>query len=118
MPWSLPNPIHTAPLHSSDKYRNYFSFNINVIQTDNGPEFSKYFHDCVERNNMRHRYIPPRSPNCNAHLERFNRTIQEEMPKKSLVLFKQGDVLTYLEHYNTKRLHMGIEYKTPSERLE
>lgn len=97
------------------KAKRYFSFKIKVIQTDNGPEFGVFFSDAVRRNKIKHRHIHVRSPNENGHLERFNRTIQEEMPKHKLVLLLPEDISTYLKHYNEKRMHMGINFKTPSQ---
>jgi transposase InsO family protein len=92
----------------------YFSFKIECIQTDNGPEFGKFFTDNCK---IKHRHNHPRSPNENGHLERFNRTLQEEIPKHNLCIFIPKDVSKYLEHYNTKRMHMGIKFKTPQEML-
>jgi transposase InsO family protein len=94
--------------------RKYFPFEIKIIQTDNGSEFGKYFTDHC---GVPHRHNHPHSPNENAHLERFNRTIQEEMPRHGLCLTLKNDVSEYLKHYNHERLHMGIEYKTPKEML-
>jgi transposase InsO family protein len=96
----------------------YFPFNIEVIQTDNGPEFGKYFSDFVRRINKRHRHIHPRSPNENGHLERFNRTIQEEVPRNNLSLFREEHLRKYIDFYNKERLHMGIDFKTPFEVLK
>jgi|SRR3989344_430211 len=95
------------------KTKKYFDFRIKVIQTDNGSEFGKFFSDFVSRNKIFHRHIHPRSPNENGHLERFNRTIQEEMPRHGLSLLTPEDIKTYLKHYNEKRMHMGIQYKKP-----
>lgn len=97
------------------KCTKYFPFKIENIQTDNGSEFGLYFTDFVIRNNMTHRHIHPRSPNENGHLERFNRTLQEEIPRHNLCIFKKEDISKYLTHYNTKRMHMGINFKTPKE---
>lgn len=94
--------------------RSYFPFEIRCIQTDNGSEFGKWFTDHC---NCVHRHNHPRSPNENGHLERFNRTIQEEMPRHNLCLTIPKDVSQYLRHYNHERLHMGINYKTPTEML-
>jgi transposase InsO family protein len=94
--------------------KKYFPFSIQCIQTDNGPEFGKYFTDNCK---TMHRHNHPRSPNENGHLERFNRTIQEEMPKHGLCISLKTDVSVYLEHYNQKRLHLGIKFKTPQEML-
>lgn len=95
--------------------REYFSFEIKCIQTDNGPEFGKFFSDNCK---TKHRHNHPHSPNENGHLERFNRTIQEEMPKHNLCIFLEDDVKEFLEHYNTKRMHMGINFKTPKQMLK
>lgn len=97
------------------KAQKYFDFRTKVIQTDNGPEFQKFFSDFLTRSKIMHRYIHPRSPNENGHIERFNRTIQEEMPKHELCILFPEDLRTYLKHYNEKRMHMGIEYKTPQQ---
>jgi putative transposase len=59
-------------------------------------------------------------PNDNAHIERFNRTIQEECPilrLKDLNLWQQ-EVPKYLHYYNHERPHMALEWDTPMERLE
>jgi len=93
----------------------YFPFDIQNIQTDNGPEFGLHFTDFVVRNKMTHRHIHPRSPNENGHLERFNRTIQEEMPTNNLCIFIEKDIEKYLKHYNNSRMHMGINFKTPKQ---
>ncbi len=92
-------------------------FGIRCIQTDNGPEFSQFFTDSAVRMGISHRHIHPRSPNENGHLERFNRTIQEEMPRYQLCMFRPKDIKKYLKLYNTKRPHMGIDFKTPSQMI-
>jgi transposase InsO family protein len=100
------------------KAQRYFPFQMKYIQTDNGPEFGLHFTDAVKRQCVLHRHIHPRSPNENGHLERFNRTIQEEMPTHNLCIFLPEDISTFLTHYNTKRMHMGINFKTPEEKLQ
>jgi transposase InsO family protein len=93
----------------------YFPFAIETIQTDNGPEFGKYFTDAVNRRGISHRHNHPRSPNENGYLERFNRTIQEEIGRHGLCIFIKKDIQTYLQHYNQERLYMGINFKTPAQ---
>jgi len=93
----------------------YFPFPIHTIQTDNGPEFGLHFTDYITRKQVGHRKIHPRSPNENGHLERFNRTIQEEIGRHGLCIFLPRDIRTYLKHYNTERMHMGIQFQTPAQ---
>lgn len=97
------------------KLLRYFPFDIQNIQTDNGSEFSFFFTNYVIRNKMTHRHIHPRSPNENGHLERFNRTIQEEIGRFGWCIFIPKDIEKYLNHYNHERLHMGINFKTPAQ---
>jgi len=85
-----------------------------MLQSDHGPEFSMWF---VEQMKKNHRYTRIGKPNDNAHIERFNRTIQEECLDKI-----PTDVDTIncalkncLQYYSNERLHMGIEFKTPSQ---
>jgi transposase InsO family protein len=91
-------------------------FPVRTVQTDNGSEFALSFTDAVTRAGAQHRHIHPRSPNENGHLERFNRTLQEEAPRQGLGLSKQG-ISKFLKHYNEKRLHLGLKFKTPLEML-
>ncbi|MBU0981279.1 integrase core domain-containing protein [Patescibacteria group bacterium] len=51
----------------------------------------------------------------NAHLERFNKTIQNEFLKKMPHNVNEINKFLpeYLEYYNAKRLHLGIDLKTP-----
>ena len=92
-------------------------FPCRAVQTDNGPEFGLFFSDAVRRTGALHRHIHPHSPNENGHLERFNRTLQEEPLVMGLGLSSNG-IEKYLTHYNEKRLHLGLKFKTPREMLK
>lgn len=86
------------------------------LQSDHGSEFSTHF---TERAGVAHRHSRVRMPNDNAHLERFNRTIQEEcldrIPRD--VEYINQELPAYLHYYNTRRLHFGLNLKTPTEFL-
>lgn len=92
-------------------------FDIRTLQSDHGPEFSKWFTTQVEHDGMTHRHSRVRQPNDNAHLERFNRTIQDECLSKlsRTVQSYQRGIVEYLAYYNTERPHMGLAFKTPTE---
>ena len=92
------------------------TFSFDMIQTDHGPEFGKWF---VERVSKSHRYTRIGKPNDNSHIERFNRTVQEESldkVKREVPLINEA-LKKYLEYYNTERLHMGISFRTPIQLL-
>lgn len=89
-------------------------FNFLHLQSDHGPEFSTHF---TERSGVAHRHSRVRMPNDNAHIERFNRTIQEEcldsLPKNVRIINRA--LKQYLDYYNNRRLHFGINLKTPAQ---
>jgi len=91
-------------------------FEFKCIQTDHGQEFSTYF---TENSKIKHRHIRVRRPNDNGHLERFNRTLQEECikyPARNIKEINQW-IKSYLPYYNNERLHMGINFQTPAQKL-
>ena len=96
------------------------TFKFEVVQTDHGSEFSTWFTNALKRINSIHRHSRVRQSNDNAHIERFNRTIQEEcldhIPHN--IPAYQEAIKEYLPYYNTERLHMGINYQTPSEVMQ
>ena len=87
-------------------------FRFNCIQSDNGSEFSKHF---TERIKILHRHSRVRRPNDNSHLERFNRTLQDECIRYSSLDVKilRAAIPRYLKYYNYERLHLGLNLKTP-----
>lgn len=94
-------------------------FKFEMIQTDHGSEFSTWFTHVLERNKIAHRHSRVRQANDNAHIERFNRSIQEEcldQTTHTIPNFKKA-IRSYLYYYNNERLHMGINFMTPNEIL-
>jgi transposase InsO family protein len=92
------------------------SFKFEMLQSDHGPEFGKLFVDGIKKD---HRFTRIGKPNDNAHIERFNRTLQEEcLDKLPVNVFKINcELKKYLRYYNHERLHMGINLKTPNQLL-
>ena len=92
-------------------------FRFDMLQSDHGPEFGKWF---VERIQKKHRYSRIGKPNDNAHIERFNRTLQEECLDKAERTPEafNAALKPYLLWYNTKRHHFGLDLKTPLQALE
>lgn len=95
-----------------NKAKSKAGFNFECIQSDHGSEFSQHFTDRI---NIRHRHSRVRKPNDNSYVERFNRTLQAECLRNvatNTKAFNQA-LSKYLAYYNTERLHMGIDFKTP-----
>lgn len=98
-------------------------FKFSLVQADNGPEFSHYFEDTLRRQGLTTRHSRLHRPNDNAHIERFNRTIQEECLGRSLDfrvtnVYLQAKLDNYLEFYNTNRVHLSLQMRTPSQMLQ
>lgn len=108
------------PGHSIDaitEAEQYFGFKFKTVQSDNGLEFSRYFETKLENRGIKIRHTRLGRPNDNAHIERFNRTIQEEctgnyyLESESLKKL-DNKILGYIDFYNYKRIHLGIGYRT------
>lgn len=94
-----------------------FGFPIKVVQTDHGSEFGQSFYFSLQKQSIPLKYIRVRKPNDNAHIERFNRTLQEECflfqtPSERLITQKLNE---YLVYYNEERLHLSLSCLTPKE---
>ncbi len=118
-PRILPGLAAKVVLHS----RNEFGFDFTMVQADNGPEFSRYFEQVLAGHDMPVSHTRLGRPNDNAHIERFNRTIQEEclgntITYKTTTKHIQTKIHNYLEYYNFKRVHLSLQYRTPSEMLQ
>lgn len=95
----------------------------DFIQTDNGLEFQKRFHEFVtKRLGWNHHYIHKSNPNENAVIERSFRTDEDEffdwrmeIPQNLANLNMQYQL--YLNEYNTERPHLSLEMMTPLEKI-
>lgn len=118
-PRILPGLAANVVLHA----RYEFGFDFQMIQADNGPEFSRYFEQCLRGQGMTTRHTRLGRPNDNAHIERFNRTIQEECLGNTIyysaaIKHIQTKIYNYLEFYNFKRVHLSLQYRVPADLLQ
>jgi transposase InsO family protein len=89
-----------------------FPFPLMAVLTDNGSEFMKHFDEELRRLHKNHWHTDPRTPKMNAHVERFNRTIQEEFIDYHEELLINPDqfnrqLIPWLIWYNAERPHWG-----------
>jgi transposase InsO family protein len=104
-----------------------YDIRFQEVLTDNGPEMgqktsSKKDQHPFERMLMElgitHRYIRPYRPQTNGKVERFWRTIEEDLLHETTFDSKehlQDELLQYIVYYNEHRPHQGIQGKTPLE---
>src|SRR3989344_3253549 len=91
---------------------------INTVQTDNGSEFLKSFHDHLEKLGIVHQFIYPKMPKINGFIERFNRTVQEEVILRNDEIYYDRAAFAkklkeYLYWYNNRRPHSSLNYLPP-----
>lgn len=106
-----------------------FSIKFLEVLTDNGPEFgpkesTQKMHHPFERMlielGVKHRYIKPYRPQTNGKVERFWRTINEDLIEgtyfESIDHFKD-ELFKYILYYNKLRPHQGLNGQTPEQAL-
>lgn len=106
-----------------DQYRLQFE----EILSDNGPEFgpreSKQKHGhpferMLIELGIKHRYTKPYRPQTNGKVERFWRTLQEDLIREAdydSVEELKDELMQYLVYYNNHRPHQGIDGKVPAD---
>jgi putative transposase len=79
---------------------------------DRDPLFTAEFLSILAEAGVASVKLPPRSPNLNAHAERFVRTIKEACLER-MILFGEGAVrkatAEFITHYHSERNHQGLD---------
>ncbi len=104
------------------KLKAVFPYPIKAIQTDNGSEFHKYFREYLKKQNIIQYWNYPGRPYRQGHIEKFNRTIQEEFIDWNEVLLDDANMFNqklteWLIWYNTGRLHWSLDLTSPVDYL-
>jgi len=104
------------------KLEQIFPYQIKRVQTDNGSEFHKYFMDYLKEQNIIHYFNYKGKPTKNGHVEKYNRTIQEEFVDWNEILLEDvevfnGKLMDWLIWYNTKRFHWSLDLISPVDYL-
>ena len=78
---------------------------------DRDTKFSESFRAFMKKEGIKSVRLPPRSPNMNAYMERFFRSLKDECLYR-LILFGERSLIRavkeYLIHYHTERNHQGL----------
>lgn len=108
----------------------HYAIQFEEILTDNGPEFGPKgsaskenhpFERLLLEMDIKHRYTRPYRPQTNGKVERFWRTLNEDLIEETY--FKdeahfQKELAEYLVYYNEARAHQGIQGKTPASMIQ
>jgi len=79
---------------------------------DRDTKFTQAFDALLQASGVEPMVLPPRSPNLNAHCERFVRSIKEEALAQMILLGERSlyYVLSqYMRHYHAERNHQGLD---------
>jgi transposase InsO family protein len=99
-----------------------FGFKINAIQTDNGSEFHKHFHDYLVKLNILHYYTYPRQPKQNSYVERSHRSDEQEFYLNQNISYSidimKERIAKWEYVWNNIRPHEALNFLTPNQYLE
>lgn len=116
-----------AGLRSFNILAEHYNIKFREALTDNGPEFgqkqskSKYnhaFERMLSELGVKHRYIRPYRPQTNGKIERFWRTIEDDLIRETYFESKEHlkeEILQYLYYYNEERPHQSLNGKAPNK---
>jgi len=99
-----------------------FPGEIKAVQTDNGSEFHKYFMDYLKEKEIIHYWNYKGKPYRQGHIEKFNRTIQEEFVDWNEMWLDDINefnvkLIEWIDWYNSKRFHWSLNLMTPVDYL-
>ncbi len=87
---------------------------MQYILMDRDTKFTAEFQTILTSSGVTPVLLPPKSPNCNAHLERFFRSLKEEALER-MIFFSERSLRTttseFLAHFHTERHHQGLDHK-------
>jgi transposase InsO family protein len=110
-----PNP-HAAWMKQTAKeltnFEDGFLCGKRYLLMDRDTKFCEAFRSLLEGAGVEPVLLPPRSPNLNAHIERFMRSLKEECLDR-MIYFGEASLRNatreYLAHYHAERNHQGLE---------
>jgi transposase InsO family protein len=91
------------------------------IISDNGPQFiARDFKEFIRISGMTHVRTSPYYPQSNGKLERWHQSIKRECIRPGTPVTLEDAcrlIASYVDHYNTVRLHSAIGFVTPADML-
>src|SRR6266478_2092848 len=94
----------------TDPFEGFLSGKRYLIH-DRDTKFTQAFDGLLKESGVEPIMLPPRSPNLNAHCERFVRSIKEEALGQMVMLGERAlyyAIQQYLAHYHHERNHQGL----------
>ena len=93
----------------------------HILLMDRDTKFCDSFRRILSDEGIRSLQLPPRSPNMNAHIERFMRSIKEECLDRMIFFGERSlcrAIRTWLTHFHCERNHQGLGNRIISPEAE
>ena len=116
-----------ATLRSLNILADHYKIKFKEILTDNGPEFGRKttkdnsahpFERLLKELEIKHRYTRPYRPQTNGKIERFWRTIEDDLLRATYFENKahlKEEILQYIYYYNEERSHQALNGMAPNK---
>lgn len=92
-----------------------------LLIMDRDTKFSAAFRHTISHGGVHSLRLPTKTPNLNAYIERFMRSIKEECLDRMIFFGEKAlrnAVHEYLEHYHAERNHQGIDNRLIEDQEE
>ena len=108
-------------------FRQIYNFQFDAIMSDNGPEFKGSvdrehpFETMCQELGIKHIYTRPYRPQTNGKIEAFWRILKREFFSPNSFESEEDVIMNlgnFLFEYNHLRLHGGLNYETPFDKLQ
>ena len=99
-----------------------FLLGTRYLLMDRDTKFCSVFRSLLEDAGVKPVRLPARSPNLNAHLERFHRSLKEECLDR-MIFFGENSlrkaIAEFLTHFHSERKHQGLNNRLiePGEKV-
>jgi putative transposase len=98
----------------TDSFDGFLRAPVRYVLMDRDTKFTAQFLAILTAADVEPVLLPPKSPNCNAHLERFFRSLKDEALSR-IIFFGEpalrDAVNEFLIHYHGERAHQGLDHQ-------
>jgi putative transposase len=98
----------------TDAFDGFLRAPVRYVLLDRDTKFTAEFQAILTAAEVKPVLLPPKSPNCNAHLERFFRSLKNEALSR-IIFFGEpalrNATTEFLLHYHGERAHQGLDHQ-------
>ena len=98
----------------TDAFDGFLRAPVRHVLLDRDTKFTAQFQEILKSAGVKPVLLPPKSPNCNASIERFFRSLKDEALSR-MILFGEtalrNATMDFLIHYHRERAHQGFDHQ-------